>query len=133
MKTNMIAMWVSIAVAVCLISFFIGKHYSSFSPETVKELEKFTNQMTPLLANDEARTKEQLTVLIEVLRALDAGDETNAKNELIERLGRYYYNYTYENERDMNSETTESLLKTMESLSVTSKSFSSVVKFKPEE
>jgi hypothetical protein len=33
----------------------------------------------------------------------------------------------------MNSETTVSLLKTMESLSVTSKSFSSVVKFKPEE
>ena len=133
MKTNMIAVGVSIAVAVCLISFFIGKHYSSFSPETVKELEKFTDQMTPLLANDEARTKEQLTLLIEVLRDLDAGDETSAKKELIKRLGRYYYNYTYENERHMNSETTESLLKTMESLSVTSKSFSGVAKFKPEE
>jgi hypothetical protein len=133
MKTNMIAVWVFIAMVVCIISFFIGKHYSSFPPETVKELEKFTNQMTPLLANDEARTKEQLTFLIKVLKTLDAGDNTSAKKELIERLGRYYYNYTYENERHMNSETTESLLKTMESLSVSSKSFSSVVKFKPEE
>ena len=133
MKTIMIALWVSIAVVACIISFFIGKHYSSFSPETVKELEKFTDQMTPLLANDEAQKKEQLTLLIEVLRNIDTGDEINAKKELIERLGRYYYNYTYENERHMNSETTESLLKTMESLSDTSKSFSCVVKFKPEE
>jgi hypothetical protein len=133
MKTKMIAVWISIVMVVCIISFFIGKHCSSVSPETVKELEKFTDQVTPLLANDEARTKEQLTLLTEVLRSLDAGDEASAKKELIERLGRYYYNYTYENERHMNSETTESLLKTMESLSVTSKSFSNVVKFKPEE
>ncbi len=129
----MIALWFSIGVLACLTSFFIGKHYSLFSPESVSEMESFTAQMKPLLANDEARIKEHLSLLIEVLKALDAGNDTSAKQVIIDQLGRYYYNYTYENERHMNSEITESLLTTMEVLSVTSSSFSSVVKFKPEE
>ncbi|MBK8476324.1 MAG: hypothetical protein IPL39_08375 [Opitutaceae bacterium] len=89
--------------------------------------------MKPLLANDEARTNDHLSLLIEVLKALDAGEDTRAKKEIIDRLGRFYYNYTYENERNMNSEATESLLKSMESLGATSKSFSSVLIFRPEE
>lgn len=122
-------------VLACLISFFLGKHYSLFTPESVSdtEMQSFMAQMKPLLANDEARTNDHLSLLIEVLKALDAGEDTRAKKEIIDRLGRFYYNYTYENERNMNSEATESLLKSMESLGATSKSFSSVLKFRPEE
>lgn len=133
MKIKMIALWAFIGLLACLVSFFIGKHYSMFSTESVSAMESFTAQVKPLLADDEARTKEHLSLLIEVLKRLDAGEDTGAKKEIIARLGRYYYNYTYENERHMNSESTESLLKTMEGLSVTSPSFSSVVKFKPTE
>ncbi|MBK8476323.1 MAG: hypothetical protein IPL39_08370 [Opitutaceae bacterium] len=34
MKSKMIALWISMGVLACLISFFLGKHYSLFTPES---------------------------------------------------------------------------------------------------
>jgi len=131
MKSKIIALWITGTLVACLASFFIGRYYSWYVPPTEKELDHYLAQIKPLLADHESLTKNHLMLVVEVLKALDADQETRAKQELIECLGRYYYNYTHEGERYMNTPATESLLKTMESLAGSSESFARVVKFKP--
>jgi hypothetical protein len=126
-------LWLALAVVACVISFFAGKYHSLLPPGTEQELDNFLTQVKPLLADHDARTKEQVELLIEVLKALDARDDAKAKQEVIARLGGFYYNYTYEDERHMNTESTELLLKKLENLSASSESFAQVVKFKPAE
>jgi hypothetical protein len=130
-KTNVT--WAAVIAIFAVISFFGGRYSAFLSGDEVANLDAFTKEMKPLIEKDDARSKEHLTVSISVLRLLDRGSQGEAKNALIEQLGRYYYNYTYENERYMNTEITESLLKTMQRLSAEHPSFRDVIKFKPKE
>ena len=125
--------WAAVVAICAVVSFFTGRHFAFLSGDEVANLEAFTKEMKPLIAKEDARSKEYLTVSISVLRLLDSGSQGEAKSALIEQLGRYYYNYTYEEERYMNTEITESLLKTMERLSAKHPSFREVVKYKPKE
>ncbi|MEO0509416.1 MAG: hypothetical protein AAF065_06125 [Verrucomicrobiota bacterium] len=132
-----------IAVIAGAIGFFAGKFHSVDVDEleemtenlegATEGLEDFTKQMDAFNSDNERHLKEKYELCIPLLDALEENDIEFAKTHLIEEFGRFYYNYTYEDERYMNTDTVEDYLKQFENKAKHSQSYQLIVSYQSED
>jgi hypothetical protein len=110
------------------ICFWVGTKYSP-----IEQMEDFTTKLEEMNKDDQRHLKEMYSLCMPVLKALEENKIEEAKGLLVEEFGRFYYNYTYEDERYMNPEIIEGYLKEFEALASTQPSFKKIIEYKPKE
>ena len=131
-----------IAIIAGAIGFFTGK-YSSVNIDELEEmtevlegaaenLENFSKEIEGFNSDNERHLKEKYSLCIPILDALEENKIEAAKATLIEEFGHFYYTYTYEDDREMNTETIEGYLKEFEEKAKSSGSYQLIVDYKPE-
>jgi len=128
MKILILVIIVAVAVAA---GFLAGRLTGAFSPKALAHMDEFVDQMTELNADTTYQTVQECELYISLLQQLEHGNSEQAKKRLVEELGHTYYNYTYEDERDMNPKEIEQVLVKIDTLSKESSLFSLVVEFTP--
>ena len=132
-----------VAIIAGAIGFFAGKFHSvdideleetTQNPEASTEgLEDFYKQIEAFNADNERHLKEKYELCIPLLDALDENEIEKAKADLVDEFGRFYYTYTYEEERYMNTDTIENYLKQFEEKAKHSISYQLIINYKPED
>ena len=132
-----------ISIITLIIGIIIGKVYP-LDMTVIEELEKHTeslepmndDQMIELLESSNAAHDMQLVgefnSYIKLLEHLEKKDLLNLEKIIVHELGNNYYNYTYEDERYMNSDSVNECLKTIENKANKSELFKKVFEYKPE-
>ena len=131
-----------ISIIALIIGIVIGKSSSidilSIDKKT-EELEELTEHLTKVTEENDFESIHELQAIntydsyIEILSNIEQSNINEIERVVLENLGNFYYNYTYEDLRDMNSEGIESCLKQIEEKSQNSELFKKVINYKPDQ
>ena len=131
-----------ISIIALIIGIVIGKSSSidilSIDKKT-EELEELTEHLTKVTEEIDFESIHELQAIntydsyIEILSNIEQSNINEIERVVLENLGNFYYNYTYEDLRDMNSEGIESCLKQIEEKSQNSELFKKVINYKPDQ
>ena len=131
-----------ISIIALIIGIVIGKSSSIdilSIDKTTEELEELTEHLTKVTEEIDFESIHELQAIntydsyIEILSNIEQSNINEIERVVLENLGNFYYNYTYEDLRDMNSEGIESCLKQIEEKSQNSELFKKVINYKPDQ
>lgn len=123
---------IAVVISACG-GFVLGRLSSDFSPQSMQQMDDFLVQMQDLNEDWDAQFRGDTDFQISLLTNLESGRVEDAKEILVDELGHSYYNFTYEGEREMNSETVETVLRELETLAKDLPSFQKVIEYVPQE
>ena len=128
----------TINIVITIISLSIGIIIGEIFPVDIDLLEKQIGEleeMTELLESsnsvNDLNLVSDFNSYIQVLENVEQKNLLKIANLVIENLGRTYYNYTYEDERYMNSDSFNECLTLIEEKAVNSELFKKVIEYKP--
>lgn len=128
----------TINIVITIISLSIGIIIGKIFPVDIDLLEKQIGELEEMTELQESSNSvndlnlvSDFNSYIQVLENVEQKNLLKIANIVIENLGRTYYNYTYEDERYMNSDSFNECLTLIEEKAVNSELFKKVIEYKP--